>query len=249
MSKKLTLIYGSYKQNKPTKNKAILIVLVFVLIVVLIVSVFSNGVKYKKYDAKHFFFVYAGSYVLQSRAQEVAVKVNDLGGAGVIYSVGNSKLVVVNAYFSELEAQAVVSNISGTFANAKFLKVSAPKLSKTSINKIETVFELKQFYFQYYDFCKNVYNWSNQFDQGEIETNEIYKQIIKARQQFVDINDAIKNSTDKISQQSSDSCLLLIEHINSFLDNAFINNNITKYARKLYVNIVLEFVQMCENIK
>ena len=225
------------------------IILSVFIIIFVVVSVAVSNKKTKNYEAKSFYLVYAGKYTIANQATEACTKVSDKGGAGIIYAVGNTKFVVASVYFSQAEADKVKQQIVSAFNQSDILKISAPKFSKSVCNKIEQQFYCKLYYNSLYQLCKDLYSLTISIYKGELVANDVYKQIMKQKQLFAEIGAELKNNTDSISKIMQNSNLLVCEQINSFFSSAFVANNVAKHLKKLYVNTVFEFVDMCQAIK
>lgn len=250
MSKTLTHYYKNYYLvHKKSHFKPIVCILLAGLILVFVVVMIAvSNSKTQNYGAKSFYLVYAGKYTITSQATETCTKVSDKGGAGVIYSVGNTKFVVVSIYFSQAEADKVKQQITPTFSESDVLKISAPKLSKSVCNSVEKQTYCKMYYQNLYSFCQDLYQLVIGIDTSTVSTNDVYKQIMKYKQLFVEVGEQLKTSSDAIGKAMYSSNLLVVEQINGFFNSAFVANNAAKHLKKLYANTVFEFVDMCQTI-
>ena len=223
--------------------------LLVVLFVFIIICVASTNAKTKPYGLKEFYIVYAGKFTVESKAAEVCTTVSDRGGAGVIYEKGNAKFVIVSIYFNLDDANKVKEQIKPVFSDCDILKITAPKLSKSSCNLIEKQQQCKMFYTNLYAFCKELYNLVLSVDKGEVTSSHVYKQVMQYKQKFVLISDKLKAQTDNVSKEMHSSLLIVEQQISSFFNSAFIANSVAKNLKKLYVNSIIEFASMCESIK
>lgn len=244
MSKTLTRFW--------TKNNRWTIAVVAVMVICLIATmclgmVFSNK-KVQKYARKTFYIVYADKLNSEILATELCAQVSDRGGAGVIYSVGNTKFVVVNVYFDYLSAKSVCEQIKEIYQSADILEIVAPQLEKSKCLQIESNTELSHFYEFLYSSCQELYNMVLQTDKGELVPNECYKKIMRIKENCEDFCTNLSSATD-IGAVMCDSSLVLSQLLRTFFDSAFINNLVAKPIKKLYSNWAFEFVDMCQRLK
>ncbi len=243
----LTDFYKNYRV-KHVKNKKIGKILLWAVIlsaiVLLIVSLVLRGSPHKKYQAKNFYFVYAGKYNSQAKATEISKQVSDLGGAGVIYTIGNTLFVVAGAYSNMEDAVIVKSQISTTFSEADVLKVSTKSFSKPVSKAVDNIQVCKNYYRDLNELCLELQNYSLAYDVGEIDISDVYKKLMTIKQNFTNLSNSLIKD-DHYSKTMYASSLVVLEHFGSFFSSAFASNSPSKYLKKLHVSIIVEFVNMC----
>ena len=249
MSKKLTQYYKKSIRKRPYINIWAIVVSVIVITSFLMIALGVSAHKIKEYSEKNFYFVYSGKYTQINFANEQCTKVTDMGGAGVLYYVGNTKFVIINAYFNESDANSVKSKVVEMFSDAGVIKVTANKLSKKSAQHILSVSACKLYYRKFHDFCNSLYSMIIDYDLEKNMTSAVYKNVMLYKQQFQEISAQLQLNADDVSKNMYSSALLVIEQINNFFSSSFVSNNIGKYLKKMYVNAIIEFVDLCENIK
>jgi len=251
LSKTLTPYYKKFavKKKKKRFKSACVLGILFVFVVMVAGSLGIRQSKMQNFDAKDFFIVYTGKYILNSQATEACTKVSDKGGAGVVYSVENNKFVVASIYFNQTEATKVQEKIKTQFSEANILKISAPKLSRNTCKEIEKTAVCKLFYNSFYEFCQQLYTLTIKFDTSEVSESDVYKKILKSKQFLSDCESQLKKQNGEVCKLMQESNLVLVEQIDGFFSSVFISNNVAKYLKKLYVNSVIEFVNMCKTIK
>lgn len=245
LSKRLTAFY--FKFNKLIV--ALLCVAVLCCSVAVFAGVETSKSKVKKYGEKVFYIVYSGKYLSTNLATEVCAQVADRGGAGVIYSVGNTKFVVANVYLDKESAKSVCSHISEVYPSADILSLSAPGLAKSMCLEIEKVEEFKQYYKFMYESCNLLYDLALSVDQDNLSASAYYKQIMQIKQKCQSLCEKLSKNNSQIGLTMHKTGLLVLEQVGNFFNLAFVNNSISKPLKKLYVNWAFEFVEMCKELK
>lgn len=252
MNKSLTHdIYKNYYVYGAKNNKFkiyFFVIAISVAVVMLMVSLFINKSPTKFFNAKDFYFVYASKYTNRTKAQEMSVKVSDLGGAGTLYCVGNTIFVVISAYNTIADAQSVKEQVKTTFTDADIIKVSSKSFSKSASKSVHSLSPCKSYYTELYQFCMDLYTWGNSYDIGELDSSKLYKNIMRVKQNISNIMVGLKDLDNKFANCMYSSGLVMTEHIGSFFSSAFVSSNLTKYVKKLYINSIIEFLDMCSFI-
>ncbi len=248
MSQTLTNFYSSYKrrgQKSSSLKGWVAVVLVMLAVLVLIISVIVKNSPTKNYLSKSFYFVYAGNYTSRALASNCANDVSDLGGAGVIYNVGNSLFVVAGVYFTKPEAEKVATQISARFKGAGVLAASSASVSKSTAKALHQVESCRNYFAELYQFCQNLYTWTNSLEVGEIDASKLYKNVMTVKQNITSLAAHLSEQDAEFAEVMYSSSLVVCEHISSFFSSAFASSDISKHARKLCVNVVIEFMDMC----
>lgn len=247
MAQTLTDFYKNYankRQRSKKLPKFLFAAVIVVVIICLIISLIVTKSPKSEYAAKTFYFVHAGEYSSSSKATEVSSKVANLGGAGVIYTVGNTLFVVAGAYNSSEDANKVKEQIKPTFENAGVLKVESKKFSKSLSKTIHDVSACKNYYKSLYTFCEDLRAWGASYDLGELDISKIYKNVMHYKQNFASTSEGLKSLDKDYSKTMYASSLVVSEHIKSFFASAFVASNPSKYIKKLQICMIIEFIDM-----
>lgn len=250
MAASLTSFYKNYSKKSPAKEwhwgRTILVAaLILAAVLVIICSVVAQNKAAKVYASKNFYFVYAENCNSRSKATECAERVANLGGAGVIYNVGSSLFVVTSVYFADSDAKAVCQQISKTFPTAGVLKVSSAKVAKKTVKIIGQIPACKSYYTGLHRFCYNLQSWTAQLEKGDIDASKLYKNIMLFKQNVAGLAENLNEQDYDFAKAMYSSSLVINNQISSFFSSAFAGSDTAKYAHKLCVSAVVEFIDMC----
>lgn len=219
--------------------------LIFAAVLVVVCSVISKNKAAKVYDAKSFYFVYAENCNTRAQATGCADKVSSMGGAGVIYNVGSRLFVITSVYFAEREAKQVSKQIEDSFPSAGVLKISSSKVAKKVAKTIGQLPACKSYYTELYGFCRNLHKWTAGLEKADIDASKLYKNIMQFRQNVSGLAENLKEQKYDFAKAMYSSCLVVNNQISNFFSSAFAGSDTAKYAHKLCVSAVIEFVDMC----
>lgn len=236
------------RDDKFYLTKVYVCLFVAILIIFVAVSIYFTAEKNKMFDKRSFYVLYADKYVSESRAGEMCDKVANLGGAGVTYLVGNTYFVVVNIYLNYDDALMVQQNNQSVF-DCQILELSSPKLFKKSCSTILGNDSYKNFYQFFVELYQNAYSLMIGSDLGEISTSEVYKSMMIEKQNLIRLCNSLDGDTCKIGLRMYESGLAIYEHIEYFFDSAFVSNITARPLKKLYANLVFEWIDLCQKIK
>ena len=127
---------------------------------------FSNSVKINSHS---YYAISMGEYKTDKEAQNVASGVSVMGAGAYVWFNQGVYYVLGNAYENLLDAQTVLKNVSG---NNYDVKIKEIKYNKITINSNDYSDEQKQVLLNAIknidNIFKNCYNYSIQFDKGEV---------------------------------------------------------------------------------
>lgn len=248
MAKTLTNFYANYtadtKRSFGLKGWLIAIT-VFVLLIVVVVSAVIKNSPTKNYKAKNFYFVYAGNFNNRSAATECADKVSGRGGAGVIYSVGNTMFVITSVYTSGAEADTVAEQIKTAFSTAGVLKISSKAVPKNLAKQMHQTIACREYYKLLSTFSGNILDWLEGYANGQLDASKLYKNIMQVKQNVSNLSDSLKEINSDAAKTMFASSLVASNQISTFFSSAFSGSDTVKYCYKLAVNIAIEFIDMC----
>lgn len=246
MTQTLTDFYKNYsvKPKKKGLPKFLFVIVIVVVLICLIVSLILSKSPKSEYAAKTFYFVHVGEYLSSSKATEVSAKVSELGGAGVIYTIGNTLFVVAGAYTSAEDANKVKIQIQPMFADAGVLKVETKAFSKNLSKTIHSVSPCKNYYQTLNQFCLDLHQWGTSYDLGKLDISKVYKNVMHYKQSFSSISEGLKSGDKNYYKTMYASSLVTLEHIKSFFSSAFTSSNPSKYIKKLQICMIIEFIDM-----
>lgn len=193
--------------HKKFKRKKFGIIFILLLIIVLSVAAFYlTKPRYKNFE---FFLVGFGDYSNYSQANECAIKLKEIGGAGYIV-FDKSYFVVASVYSSLDDAEKVKNNINFQKNNVKVLKFnkninkSQNFLKKSESNKFLKNLEIIK------NLIENNQTIDQNFDKGELNFVNAKAKLKVNFEQLSSVVDSIKNQT---------SCLKGSALSNVYLDN------------------------------
>lgn len=238
------------KKSKLTKRRkagvGLLICVVLVSLVVLLLSMVGQRKSVDDYLKEiNIYLVVVGENLDENSAIKMGKKVEEFGGAGVLYSQENDNqyCVVLFAYKNLNDAEKILESSKTIFPDCYIIAKNYREISNSIQSKIKNSGNISYALNLIWSEADKTVNTLYLYEKGELSYIGVHRYAVELLWKLQEINNKLAIDGE-LEEEVMTSILVIENEVRLFIDKTFELENAIKYFKKVCVTFALEQINL-----